>query len=535
MTPLACARIPWDASIQTLPEWQCRPHPADYGSRGPADLRIWKEVDTATQETVAYHTRVSWQGQERTIWMDGRPHPAADAPHTWQGFSTGKWEGNILTVVTTHLKEAYIRRNGSPRSDLATLTEHWIRHGDWLTLQQVVNDPVYLAEPLIRTTNWGFNPTQELDAYPCDVSEEIDRPDGAIPHHLPGTNPFLEEYSKKHNLPAEAARGGPETEYPEYRAKLQGKPYTPIAKLSAIVTEPVREIPAGTVHIQKVRGNVYMLNGAGGNITLSVGPDGVLLVDAGLPNMSDKVLAEIKELTNKPIRYILNTHVHPDHTGGNQKIMAAGETLSGGDVIRLNANVREGADVIAHQNVLDRMIKPNGNQPPPPFQMLPKDTYFGRKKDMFFNDEAVQLLHPQNAHTDGDTIVFFRRSDVISTGDIFSTVGYPFIDLANGGSIQGEIDALNQIIELSVPANKEEGGTMIVPGHGRLCDEADVAYYRDMITIIRDRILDMKKKGMTVEQVKAAKPTRDYDPRWGAASGFGATDTFVEAVYKSLK
>ncbi len=525
----------WDASLYTLPEWQCRPHPADYGTRGPANLRIWKEVDTATQQTIAYHTHVSWQEQERTIWMDGRPHPPADAPHTWQGFSTGKWEGNMLTVVTTHLKESYIRRNGTPRSDLATMTEHWFRHGNWLTLHQVINDPVYLAEPLIRTTNWEFDQVQELEPYPCEVAEEVDRPEGSIPHHLPGTNTFLKEFPQRAHLPEEAARGGPDTEYPEYMAKLQGKPFTLVAKLSPIVTEPVREIPAGTLHMQKVRGNVYMLYGAGGNITVSVGQDGVFLVDAGLANMTDKVLAEIKELTNKPIRFIVNTHLHPDHTGGNQKMMAAGETIAGGDVARMNTDVREGAYVIAHQNVLDRMMKPNGNQPAAPFAMLPKDTYFGRKKDMFFNDEAVQLFHPEHAHTDGDTFVFFRRSDVISTGDIFTTTGYPFIDLANGGSINGEIAALNQIIDLSVPAKKEEGGTMIIPGHGRLCDEADIAYYRDMVTIIRDRIQDLKKKGMTVEQVKAEKPTRDYDPRWGATSGFWTTDMFVEAVYKSLK
>jgi len=143
-------------------------------------------------------------------------------------------------------------------------------------------------------------------------------------------------------------------------------------------------------------------------------------------------------------------------------------------------------------------------------------------------------LHPKAAHTDGDSIVFFRRSDVISTGDIFSTTGYPVIDLARGGSIQGELDALNQILGLVIPARNEEAGTYIVPGHGRLCDAADVAYYRDMVTIIRDRILDMKKKGMTIGQVKAAKPTRDYDPRWGATAGLWTTDMFVEAVYESL-
>jgi cyclase len=524
--------LSWDASIHTLPEWQCRPHPADYGTRGPSNLRIWKEVDTATQQIIAYHTHVSWQEQERTIWMDGRPHPPADAPHTWQGFSTGKWEGNALTVTTTHLKESYLRRNGMPRSDKATMTEHWMRHGNILTLIHIIHDPVYLTEPLVRTTNWEADPIQELEPYPCEVAEEIDRPEGVVPHHLPGANEFVKELQEKYKLPLEATMGGPETEYPEYIAKLKGGDFHLDAALSKIVTAHVPELPQGEVHAQKVRGNVYMLSGGGGNITVSVGDDGAFLVDAGLANMTDKILAEVKKLSEKPIRFIVNTHMHADHTGGNAKLMAAGETIAGGDVARMNTDVREGAYVLSHQNVLDRMVKPNGNQPAAPFAQLPKDTYFGKRKDMFFNDEAVQLIHPAKAHTDGDTMVFFRRSDVIATGDVFNADSYPLIDVANGGTIQGEIDALNQILDLAVPAKKEEGGTMIVPGHGRLCDEADVGYYRDMVTIIRDRVLDMKKRGMSLEQVKAAKPTRDYDPRWGTSAG--SSDRFVEAVYKTL-
>jgi len=524
--------LSWDASLHTLPEWQCRPHPADYGTRGPSNLRFWKEVDTATQQIIAYHTHVSWQEQERTIWMDGRPHPPADAPHTWQGFSTGKWEGNALTVTTTHLKESYLRRNGLPRSDQATLTEHWMRHGNILTLIHVVSDPVYLIEPLIRTTNWEADPEQDLEPYPCEVAEEVERAEGVVPHHLPGTNEFVKELVVKSGLPLETTMGGPETMYPEYMAKLKGEPYKLSATISKVVTELVKEIPQGELHVQRVRGDVYMISGAGGNITVSAGEDGVFMVDGGLANMTDKVLDEVKKLSKKPIRYIVNTHLHADHTGGNAKLMAAGETIAGGDVARMNTDVREGAYVISHQNVLNRMIKPSGNAEPAPFAQLPKDTYFGKRKDMFFNDEAVQLIHPLKAHTDGDTMVFFRRSDVISTGDIFSMNGYPFIDIANGGSIQGEVDALNQILDLSVPAKKEEGGTMIVPGHGRLCDEADLAYYRDMVTIIRDRVQDSKKKGQTLEQVKASKPTQDYDPRFGTAAA--AADRFVEAVYRSL-
>ncbi len=521
----------WDASLHTLPEWQCRPHPADYGTRGPADLRISKEVDTATQQTIAFHTHVQWQAQERTIWMDGRAHPGEDAPHTWQGFSTGTWEGDQLTVVTTHLKESYVRRNGTPRSDRATLVEHWIRHGNVLTLVDIVTDPVYLTEPFIRTTNWEFTPEQSIDPYPCEVAEEVDRPVGKIPHHLPGTNPFLGEFAKKSNLPLAAARGEAETMYPEYALKLRDASLKEASHPGAIAAA---QEPQGEVHLQKVRGNVYMLSGVGGNVTIQAGGEGVLLVDAGLESMTDKIMAAVKQVSKMPVRFIIDTHVHPDHVGGNEKIAKLGETLAGGDVTNLTDDAREGAKVIAHENVLKRMTEKQGNQPAAPFGMLPTDTFLGPKKDLYFNDEGIRILHPAAAHTDGDSMVFFRRSDVISTGDVFTMTGYPFIDLARGGSIQGEIDALNLILGQVITARNEEAGTYIIPGHGRLCDAADVAYFRDMVTIIRDRIQDMKKKGMTVEQVKASRPTRDYDPRWGATSGFWTTDMFVEAVYKSV-
>ena len=284
-----------------------------------------------------------------------------------------------------------------------------------------------------------------------------------------------------------------------------------------------------------VQGNVYMLVGAGGNITVQVGKEGILLVDTGLSPMSDKVLAAIRQLSDKPIRYIVNTHVHADHTGGNEKIAPTGITITGGNVVaNIGESAGKGAAVIAHENVLNRMSAPTGSQSPAPFVAWPTDTYANGEKDLFFNGEGIQVFHQRAAHTDGDSIVFFRRSDVVSTGDIFMTTSYPILDLQRGGSIQGIIDALNHIIDLTIPAEKQEGGTYVIPGHGRLCDEADVVYYRDMTTIIRDRIEDMIRKGMTLEQVKAARPTRDYDPLYGATTGFWTTDMFVEAVYKSL-
>ncbi len=289
------------------------------------------------------------------------------------------------------------------------------------------------------------------------------------------------------------------------------------------------------VHLLHVQGNVWMLVGAGGNITLQVGDDGVVVVDAGLAGTTDKVYAAIRTLSDKPIRYIIDTHMHPDHTGGNEALAKLGNTIAGGNVVGdIGASAGSQATVIAAQEVLDRMSAQDGNRPPAPQGTWPTETYTTPDRKLYFNGEGVLMIHPQHAHTDGDTIVFFRRSDVISTGDIFVTNGYPIVDLAHGGNIQGVIAGLNRIIDLAIPADEQEGGTQIIPGHGRLCDVADVVWYQEMVTIIRDRIQDMVNKGMTLEQVKAAHPTLDYDPRYGKTTGFWTTDMFVEAVYKSL-
>ncbi|MBI2150913.1 MAG: hypothetical protein HYU27_09975 [Acidobacteria bacterium] len=213
----------WAASIQSLPEWQCRPHSADYIWRGPSQLRITKEVDPVTRQITAFHAE--WlRSVDNVYFLDGRPHPTASAPHTWGGFATAKWEGDMLTVTVTHLKEGYVRRNGVPRSDLATVTEHWMRHGNWLTIVTIVNDPVYLSEPFIRTTDYELDERQLVNPYPCDVVEEVERGKTVVPHFLPGANPNLQGFAENHELPFEATKGGPETMYPEYRAKLAGMP-----------------------------------------------------------------------------------------------------------------------------------------------------------------------------------------------------------------------------------------------------------------------------------------------------------------------
>jgi hypothetical protein len=212
--------IGYDASLLTLPEWQCRPHPADYGPRH-SHVRIWKDIDPATQEVTAWRLHREWQEAERTLFMDGRERPPDYAPHTWQGFSTATWEGNKLKVTTTHLKTGYIRRNGIARSDKATLTEYFIRHGNFLTIVTMIDDPVYLTETMIRTSDYELDLSRNLAPYPCQPVTEIERENGVVPHHLPGTNAAIDDFALKHGLPAEAALGGAETMYPEYQQKLR--------------------------------------------------------------------------------------------------------------------------------------------------------------------------------------------------------------------------------------------------------------------------------------------------------------------------
>ena len=275
---------------------------------------------------------------------------------------------------------------------------------------------------------------------------------------------------------------------------------------------------------QRVQGNVYMITGAGGNSAVQAGRDGVLIVDTQFAPLASKLMAEIRKLNQGPLLFIINTHFHQDHVGGNAALARLAEPGLAGAPLK----------IIGHENVLNRLAKPIPNQPPIPPEGLPVDEYFTPFKDVHMNGEAVIVYHEPNAHTDGDSVILFRGSDVVATGDIFTPDAYPFLDIEHGGSVQGEIAALNHILDLTVPAHTQEGGTYVIPGHGRVCDEADVVEFRDMIVIVRDRIQDMIKRDMPLDQIKAERPTRDYDTEYVSPGSFVKADLFVEAVYRSL-
>jgi glyoxylase-like metal-dependent hydrolase (beta-lactamase superfamily II) len=278
-----------------------------------------------------------------------------------------------------------------------------------------------------------------------------------------------------------------------------------------------------------------MIAGAGGNVAVQVGEDGVVVVDSGSAANADAVLAQIKKVTSAPIRYVIDTSADADHVGGNEKISQAGQTLFTGRTIGLPSEFAgTAASVLSTENVLTRM---SAAQPAYAAGALPTETFFYPRKYMFLNGEGIEVLHQPAAHTDGDAMVFFRRSDVIVAGDVLDTTRFPVIDVAKGGTIDGEIAALNRLVDIaipSVPIVSREIGTAIIPGHGRICDQLDVVEYRDMVTIIRDRVRDLIKAGRTLDQVKAADPARGYKARYGSTSGAWTTDKFIEAIYGSL-
>lgn len=535
--------LAWSAARIQGRQHQCMGYVPPYTYNQPGNLRFWEERDPHTQRLSAI--KMYWQISEglRTIWMDDRPHPPAYAQHTWAGFSTGKYEGNVLTVYTTHLKRGWIRANGLPQSDEATVVEHFIRHGDTITYLSTVTDPVYLAEPFSRTYTLVRN-VKEPDAwlYACDDGEQIPgRKEDQVDSYTWGQHPFLREFAAKFDVPLLGALGGPDTSRPEFLAKSGNASAMESAVIAELTPSPGPPHVSraadpnphdGEIHILPVRDNFYMLVGDGGNIAVQTGDEGPLVVNTGAGELADKVIAAIRKLSNRPIQFIVNTSFHPDLSGGNVKLRASGHDPSvvGSFFSGQFADAGQGATIIGHLNVLNRMIALKTAS-----TGWPSDTFIQARRRKFHNGEAVEIFHQPNAVSDGDSIVHFRRSDIIVTGDIFTTVSYPFIDPKNGGSLQGEIEALNYILDRTVYEHDEEGGTLIIPGHGRLSDEWEVAEYRDMLVILRDRVQALIKAGKTLEQIKAARVTADYDDRFGANAGPWTTDMFIGAVYQSLK
>jgi cyclase len=289
----------------------------------------------------------------------------------------------------------------------------------------------------------------------------------------------------------------------------------------------------GGIEVLQLRPNFYMVAGAGGNIGVQVGVDGVVVVDAGSTSKADAVVAAIKKITPWPIRYVINSSADPDHVGGNETVAKAGQTL----FTQFGDFLGGGASILAAEQVLMRMSAPTGETQRFPAAALPTETFNQPRKYLYLNGEGIEVLHQPAAHTDGDAIIFFRRSDVIMAGDILDTTRFPVVDVAKGGSVQGEIAALRKLVDMaipSVPIVSREEGTLVVPGHGRVCDQVDVVEYRDMITIVHDRIRDLIKEGRTLEQIKASSPARGYTRRYGSDTGSWTTNDFVAAVYRSL-
>ena len=307
--------------------------------------------------------------------------------------------------------------------------------------------------------------------------------------------------------------------------------YLAVVPLGA-VPQAARAAASGGLEVLEVRPNFFLLAGAGASIAVQVGEDGAVVVDAGSAASAAAVVEAIKRITPKPIRYVIDTGPDADHVGGNEVLSKAGEAD-----IRSGRKNPMGAPILAAEGVLRHMSSTSGSTPAYPASAWPTETFHYARKYMYWNGEAIEVLHQPAAHTDSDVFVFFRRSDVVVAGDVLDTRQFPVIDVERGGSIQGEIAALNRLVDIavpSVPIVAREAGTVVIPGHGRLCDQYDVIEYRDMVTIIRDRVRELVDAGRSLEQVKIANPAKGYTGRYGNNGGAWTTDRFVEAVYRSL-
>jgi cyclase len=538
----------YSPSWLTIPEHQCIPHPSTYQYRSPGGLSVVKEYHPVTQQLLAYRLYGTY-GLARTIWMDGRTHPPANALHTYEGFSTGRWEGGKLVVETSHLKAGFLRRNGIAHSDRARMIEQFIRHDDYLTLVTAVDDPLYLDEPFVRSTDFRLNTRANTRLnefggfvnggdsggfgasdvfFKCAPTDELALEAGTVPSFMPGTNDTLNMFATNHGLPLEAALGGAATMYPEYAERLRGGP-TPradAARASAASrraprTEPTlaSEPTAAAVTALPVAGQVWLVAAGQHNVAVQVGPEGVLVVNPGPAPLADAVLAKIREIAGeRRIRVIIDTNDQAEHNGGST-------TLGAGPTPRAQR-----PSIIAHESAALRMAAADIAD-----SASPTDTFFRGTRELYFNDEPIEIIHVPAATSDGDVVVFFRKSDVIVAGNVIEDLTYPIVRTQDGGTMDGTLAALNRILGMTVAAWRSQGGTMVIPNQGRIYDEGDVAEYRDMLTIIRDRVRDAAAKGLTLEQVRAANLARDYDGRYGAAGGPASPEAFIETVYLSVR
>ncbi|MSO30535.1 MAG: hypothetical protein EXQ48_06250 [Acidobacteria bacterium] len=524
----------YSPSWLTVPEHQCLPHPSTYQYRSPGGLSLVKVYDQVTQRLVAFNVYGSY-GLARTIWMDNRPRPPANAPHTYNGFSLGHWDGDDLVVDTTHIKYGFIRRNGVSHSDRVRMIEHFIRHDNVLTIMTAVYDPIYYDEPFVRSSDYKVNVganTRLLEFggfvdggngevyYKCAPVDEVDTDRWRVPHYLPGTNSELNMFSKGHNVPLEAALGGTHTMYPEYMARVRqlaaGTAGPPPARQAAVPPpDPVNPVVGG-VTSQHIGGQVWMVTASGRNIAVQIGSEGVLVVDPGEAAQADAVMAEVQKLApGKPVRVIVNTSADPMLFGGNLRV-GQGATPAA-----------QRAAIIAHENVSLRIAKSGMSG-----LGIPSDVFFRGTREVYFNDEPIEIIHVPSAYSDGDVIVFFRKSDVIAAGHVIEDLTFP--TMTEGGSLVGTIDALNRILLMTVASWRSQGGTQVIPVRGRPYDEGDVAEYRDMVTIVRDRLQDAIATRRTLAQMKADRLSQDYDRRYGSVPGPGSTDAFIDAAFQSL-
>jgi glyoxylase-like metal-dependent hydrolase (beta-lactamase superfamily II) len=440
------------------------------------------------------------------------------------------------------LKAGFLRRNGVAHSDRARMLEYFVRHDDYLTLVTAVDDPLYLDEPFVRSTDFRLDPRANTRLaefggfvnggdsegfgasdvfYKCAPSEEIALERGTVPSFMPGANDNLDMFAKRHNVPLEAALGGSATLYPEYAARLRAPSASAAPQQgSARVARPAQRPAAGepvaaSLH---VAGQVWLVAVGGHNAAVQVGPEGVLVVNPGPEDVADAVLAEIARIApDRRVRVIVDTDDLAAHIGGSAKL-AAGPTPRA-----------QRAAVIAHENASLRIAAAGLSD-----LHSPTDTFFRGTRELYFNGEPIEIVHVPNATSDGDVLVFFRESDVVVAGGVIEDLTYPVVRLDDGGTVNGTVAALNIILDITIAEWRAQGGTMVVPNRGRIYDEGDVAEYRDMVTIVRDRVQDAIAKGSTLEQVQAARLARDYDGRYGAAAGPAAPAEFIATVYRSL-